>query len=106
MSARPSKGSAVATLLLLFTRCGLAALQVCVCLGTGKGGDCSYLLGPRSHICKAAGSLGKGRRHYTFTVPRLTMAGPDTEARNRLMSRYAMGHTGLHRAMLEARLYA
>lgn len=92
MSAGPSKGSVVAVFLLLFTRCGLAAPQVCVCLGMGMGANCSYLLGPRSHICKVAGSLGKGTRHLAFAVTHLAVTGPDTEERNRLLSRFAMGH--------------
>lgn len=92
MSSGPSKGSVAAILLLLFTGCGLAALQVCVCLGMGMGANCSYVLGPRSHTCKVAGSLGKGTRCLAFAVTHLAMTGPDSEERNRLFSRFAMGH--------------
>lgn len=64
--------------------------------------NCSYLSGPRSHICKVAGSLGKGTEYPAFTVTRLAMTGLDSEARDRLFSRFSMGHTGLPRAMLRA----
>lgn len=37
MSAKPRKGSIAATLLLLLTKCRLAALQVYVWLGMGMG---------------------------------------------------------------------
>lgn len=92
MSAGPSKGNVVAILLLLFTGCGLAALQICVCLGMGMGANRSYLFGPRSHTCKVAGSLGEGTRCLVFAVTHLAMTGPDSEERNRLFSRFAMGH--------------
>lgn len=72
----------------------------------GMGVDCSYLLGPKSHVCKVAGSLGKGTRYPAFNVTHLAMTGLDSEARNRLFSRLSMGHTGPHRAMLEAYLCA
>lgn len=92
MSAGPSKGSVAAILLLLFTGCGPAALQVCVCLGMGMGANCSHLLGPRSHTCKVAGSLGKGTRCLAFADTHRAMTGPDSEERNRLFSRFVMGH--------------
>lgn len=36
--------------------------------------------------------LGKGTRYLAFAVTHLAMTGPDSEERNRLFSRFAMGH--------------